>query len=392
MEQAARMSLEKSTPEGGVDEASSNVKTGQLASMIIELGPNISEIARRLGQFKESVRYRYKEKLLSKGFAVRVAVDNEKLGLRRVVLLVDFSDAYQEVAQKILRAMSEEGYLASYEKTLPDGKFLVHASVPEECVEDYREFFGDLRQKGYFRSVEFYTFHWFRNPPMKTEMYDFDEGRWDFDWSTEQKYDKSGALHAPSTKEKFDMVDLLILKELQKDANKSLAEMAAGLKINYKTLTWHFRNHIEARHLIRGYVINWIGSKYEYKLDKASNKKHTYLYVALLFPNLDRAKRMEIMAKLNILPFIWCECVGDSYEAELVFPISTLTEGLQYLSEVIAESQTQARYFIIDQTNSLTFSLIPELYDDSRQRWKFDKEKMASRIEALLLEVKEKPR
>ena len=112
----------------------------------------------------------------------------------------------------------------------------------------------------------------------------------------------------------------------------------------------------------------------------------------MLFPNLDRAKRMEIMAKLNILPFIWCECVGDSYEAELVFPISTLTEGLQYLSEVISESQTQARYFIIDQANSLTFSLIPELYDDSRQRWNFDKEKMASRIEALLLEVKEKPR
>ena len=185
MEQAARMSLEKRTPDEGVDEASSNVKTGQLASMIIELGPNISEIARRLGQFKESVRYRYKEKLLSKGFAVRVAVDNEKLGLRRVIILVDFSDAYQEVAQKMMTALSEEGYLASFEKTLPDGKYLVHASVPEECVEDYREFFGDLRQKGYFRTVEFYTFHWFRNPPMKTEMYDFDEGRWDFDWSTE---------------------------------------------------------------------------------------------------------------------------------------------------------------------------------------------------------------
>ena len=360
--------------------------------MIIELGPNISEIARRLGQFKESVRYRYKEKLLSKGFAVRVAVDQEKLGLRRVVMLVDFTDAYQEVAQKILTALSEDGYLVSFEKTLPDGKYLVHASVPEECVEDYREFFSELQQKGYFRSFEFYTFHWFRNPPMKTELYDFDEGRWDFDWSTEAKFDKDAALHAPSAKEKFDTVDLLILKELQKDADKSLAEMAETLKINYKTLTWHFRNHIEDRHLIRGYVMNWIGTKYEYKLDKASNRKHTYLYVALLFPNLDRAKRMEVMSKLNILPFIWCECVGDSYEAELVFPIATLTEGLQYLSEVIADSQSQARYFIIDQTNSVTFSLIPELYDDSKQRWKFDKEKMESRVETLLLEVKENSR
>ena len=37
--------------------------------MITEMGPNISEIARRLGQFKESVRYRYKEKLLNKVLA-----------------------------------------------------------------------------------------------------------------------------------------------------------------------------------------------------------------------------------------------------------------------------------------------------------------------------------
>ena len=372
------------------EEASSNVKTGQLASMIIELGPNISEIARRLGQFKESVRYRYKEKLLNKGFSVRVAVDQVKLGLRRVVVLVDFTDAYQPVAQKMLTALSERGYLVSFEKTLPDGKYLVHASVPEECVEDYREFFGELQQKGYFRSFEFYTFHYFRNPPMKTELYDFDAGRWDFDWSTEAKFDKEAALHSPSTKEKFDMVDLLTLKELQKDANKSLAEMAGTLNINYKTLTWHFRNHVEDRHLIQGYVMNWIGTKYEYKLDKANNRKHTYLYVALLFPNLDRAKRMEVMSKLNILPFIWCECVGDSYEAELVFPIATLTEGLQYLSEVISDSKSPARYFMIDQTNSLAFSLIPELYDDSKQRWKFEKEEMESRVEALLLEAGQK--
>ena len=50
------MALTKTDAPG--EEASSNVKTGQLARMITEIGPNISEIARQLGQFKESVRYR----------------------------------------------------------------------------------------------------------------------------------------------------------------------------------------------------------------------------------------------------------------------------------------------------------------------------------------------
>src|SRR5271155_1275229 len=117
------MASQKPSPTG--EDASSNVKTGQLARMITEIGPNISEIARQLGQFKESVRYRYKEKLLSKGFAVQVAVDHEKLGLRRVIMLIDFADAYKPVAQRMMTMLSNDGYLVSYEKVLPDGKFIV---------------------------------------------------------------------------------------------------------------------------------------------------------------------------------------------------------------------------------------------------------------------------
>ena len=380
------MSPERTGTEG--EDASSNIKTGQLAKMITEMGPNISEIARRLGQFKESVRYRYKEKLLNKGFAVRVAVDHEKLGLRRVVMIIDFSEGYRDVAVLMLHILSNEGYLVAFHKILPDGKFLVHSSVPDEHVEAYREFFNGLTEKGYFHTLEFYTFSWFRNPSMKTEMYDFDEGVWDFDWSTEARTDRQAASHMPSARERFDATDLLILKQLQMDGNKSLAEMAETLKINYKTLTWHYRKHIDERKLIKGYVINWMGTKYDYKADRALNKKHTYLYVAVLFSELDNAKRVDVRARLNLLPFIWSEAVGDHFEAELVFPLESITEGLQYLAEVISETKTKARYFIIDQSHALSFSVIPELYDESKQRWNFNEEALTSRFENLIVKTK----
>jgi len=35
-----------------------NTRTAQLVQLLTEIGPDIPEIARRLGQFKESVRYR----------------------------------------------------------------------------------------------------------------------------------------------------------------------------------------------------------------------------------------------------------------------------------------------------------------------------------------------
>ncbi len=123
------------------------------------------------------------------------------------------------------------------------------------------------------------------------------------------------------------MSDLLILKQLQMDGNRTLAEMAESLKINYKTLTWHFRKHIEERKLIKGYVIKWMGTTYDYKAERSANKKHTYLWVVVMFTDLDQARRLEVMARLNQLPFIWSEAVGDTYEAELVFPIESPDGG-----------------------------------------------------------------
>src|SRR5947209_20400847 len=77
-----------------------NTRTAQLVQLLTEVGPDIPEISRRLGQFKESVRYRYKEKILKRGFAVRAAVDHEKLGLKRIVFVVDFAPLYKQYAQR----------------------------------------------------------------------------------------------------------------------------------------------------------------------------------------------------------------------------------------------------------------------------------------------------
>ncbi|MDG7026701.1 MAG: hypothetical protein JRN11_08130, partial [Nitrososphaerota archaeon] len=79
-----------------------SARTAELVNMISEIGPDIPEIARRLDQFKESVRYRYKEKVLSKGFAVHALPSHEKLGLRRVMLLLDFNSLYATYANSIL--------------------------------------------------------------------------------------------------------------------------------------------------------------------------------------------------------------------------------------------------------------------------------------------------
>ncbi|MDV3277484.1 MAG: hypothetical protein LYZ69_03335 [Nitrososphaerales archaeon] len=92
------------------------------------MGPDIPEIAKRLGQYKESVRYRYKTKILEKGFAVQAMMDHEKLGLRRAVMITDFGSQYEEYARQILIAMSDLCYVVGFEKTVPKGSYIIDAS------------------------------------------------------------------------------------------------------------------------------------------------------------------------------------------------------------------------------------------------------------------------
>ena len=203
-----------------------NARTVQLVRLLSEVGPDVPEISRRLGQFKESVRYRYKEKILNKGFTVQAAIDHEKLGLNRMVLILDFAEEYKKYATSILVSMSDLCFLVSFAKTMPGGQFIAHFSVPKENAESMKRFFQAMKDKGMFRRMEVLDFEWLRLAPMKSEFYDFDTGRWDFEWGNHPNHDFESAKYAPSGQTKFDYVDLLIMKELQMDANKSLKEIS----------------------------------------------------------------------------------------------------------------------------------------------------------------------
>ena len=277
-------------------ESSVNTRIVQLVELLTELGPDVPEIARRLGQFKESVRYRYKEKILNKGFAVQAAVDHERLGLERIILVADFAPTYKNYAAAILTAMSEVSYVVGFTKSLIGGEYVVNLTVPTELVGEVRQFFLALQDRGMFAKLEILEFDWFRVVPMKPEFYDFDTGRWDFEWQNPTPQDYKAAAYLPSKRGKFDYIDLLIIKELQMDANKSLKEISEKLNINYKKLAWHHTAHVCSQKLLSGYTVNWMGTRYDYNLEKALHRKHRLLRRGLHSKRRQRIRNDDLEA------------------------------------------------------------------------------------------------
>ena len=369
-------------------ESSVNARTVALVKVLSELGPEIPEIARRLGQFKESVRYRYKEKILSKGYAIQAAVDHERLGLKRMMLVADFAETYRGYAPAILTAMSEVCYVVGFSRTLLGGEYLVNLSIPAELVGEVRAFFLALEAKGMFSKLEILDFDWWRNVPMKPEFYDFDTGRWSFEWQNPGSQDYEGAAYVPSKKSKFDYVDLLIIKELQMDANKSLKELSEKLNINYKKLAWHHTAHVCTQKMLHGYTLNWIGTRYDYTLEKVLHRKHRYFVLDLIVRNVNEYESMMLRHHMNTLPFLWSEAGGENYSAGLALPVDNVVEGLQYIGSATSAVRDRLTIYPGDQTESVSFTILHQLYDQSSKGWKFNREDLTQRFDKLMIQIK----
>ena len=375
--------MQRPTTEG----RDTSYKTAELVKLVSEIGPDIPEISRRLGQFKESVRYRYKEKVLGRGFGVQASVNHEKLGLRRVIFFADFSPQYKQYAHSILSAMSELCYVVAFERRMFRGDYLVEASVPAEHVPSFASFVTKLKEMGLFATLELYPFEQFRNIPMRADAYDFDTGRWDFDWSMPMQPGGSDEYLLPE-QIKFDKEDVLILKELQTDATRSFVEIAEKLKVNYKMLSWHYKTHVLQRSMISGYYLRWMGTTYSTVLEKALHRRHRYQHLAILAVDLTDVQRMSIMGRVHQNPFLWSEMLGErNYCAHFYFPTENITDAYQFLTETIADSKDKVLVMPLDQTEALAFTISYQLYDG--KNWVFNEKELVVRFGALLQKIEE---
>jgi hypothetical protein len=365
-----------------------NSKLAELAKLITRYGPQVNRIARELGVHKETARYWYKERLLKRGYTVQAIPNHEKLGLQRMVVFAEFSERFKPYADAILMAMSELCYLGSFMKTLPDDYYSIQASVPKERSRDWMEFVYALKKRGLFASVKVAPFEWVRVVPFRSEMYNFDTDSWQYDWTSKPKAEPSTSNFTPSPMGKFDFVDLSLIKQLQINPDTSLVEAQKKIQVNYKTLDWHYRVHLVGNDLLKGYLVNWAGTRYDPKLERALHRRHRYMWVELLVMNTTQSDAMELMANISRLPFVWLEAGGQNYFAQIAFPMETMTEALEFLKMVVSPFRQKASWHFMDQANALRFSLVPSLYNQESKRWRFDQADLINKFDRLVLEIK----
>jgi hypothetical protein len=303
---------------------------------------------------------------------------------------------HRDKAHELFKAMSDLCYLVAYAGTLPGDLFIAHAGVPYKFTEEFHRFMEDLREKGIFSSVELFDCDWFRVAPMRAECFDFDEGAWDFDWRSHARVDEKAARATISDRKPIDLVDLLLLKELWRNSDRSIVDIHAAIKkvngidFNYKTLSWHYARHVLGQHLIRDYSIAWHGLKYDFVREKTGRlAKHGYLGVSLIVKETDEQEKMTLRSVLSRLPFLWSEASGEVYYSQLFFPLEMANEALEYLKTLLRPYGERAEMFLLDQTEMASFTIGYQLWDEAEGGWTFDRVGLQSRLERSMLRISE---
>ncbi|MGH9920777.1 MAG: hypothetical protein ACRD6W_18150, partial [Nitrososphaerales archaeon] len=369
---------------------SSEHEMAETVKLITRIGPNVNEIARRTGIHKESVRYRYKSFILRGGRRIHAIIDREALGLRQIVVRTRFGMPYKSHAHKILAEIYRCCYLAGYDKELVGDRYIMIFDVPAEHIAHFKEVLLNLEEIGILEGVRIFDCGYWKLARTKVELYDFKRDEWKFDWTSPRTLDST--TQPRPTKSKVDDIDLLLLKELKKDADRSLTEIGKAIaevehiRINSRTLDYHYNRHVKRQRLVNGYAIGWPNT---HSTDSHRKANPMLMEVMVVVGGLSREESTKIQALTKPLPFLWGEALGEDYYGKFVFPVEIVNDAMAYLGKMLNDFGDRGSIFLGDQSKSVSSFPFHELIDPAEKTWRFDKGNVLSLFQVVALELKD---
>ena len=367
------------------------------ASLLEKEGPFITRIAREMKVSPETARYWYRESILSrKGFALNASLNDQKLGLVRMIALADLDEKYWSVARDIFEAFHQYLGLVYYIRLYPSGRFFLQYLIPSEREDDLRKALDFLSQERVLTTIELVPMPGKFVVPMRAECYDFSKGTWDFDWdvaTSEHGHELKQV--PPCSTIKVDHTDLLIAKELQVDAARSLKAIADKLGIKYDTAFRHYQ-HVLRKKLIIGYKIRWMETSAK-TLVKGSHdprdiltnqSQHKYQTADVLLTRLTKAQQASVLRTVSRLPFLVNLWAGDgSLWFEVNIPYHYQPETMHFLWKNLSPYRETLHFSLSDQTYASAKTIPYQLHDPQTRRWTYRAEEFTSIAKDFLLKV-----
>jgi hypothetical protein len=176
----------------------------------------------------------------------------------------------------------------------------------------------------------------------------------------------------------FDKKDLLILKELQQDSAIQFVDIANKLKIDVKTLLYHYHSHIANRGFVSKYIVRWIG-------EPKDIRKYAILHAKAVIRNVSENELLSVQDTFAKLPFTWSDSYSSEdgfYLADLVLPVPQYVDALSFLQRNLRDSKRKIEILVLDPQFGSTFTLPHHMFEDELG-WMFETQTALQRFKTL---------
>ena len=251
--------------EGVIDAFSSLSKLDSKSLDILKAisihGPrNLAYIADKVNIPPTTVRYRVNQMLSQHTLFFHLNPYHTNMGLKKAIVFAEAAQGHEDFLLKCLQVNKFWIYLfrcyGPYEGC--GGVW----TIPINQTIEYERFLSTLEEAGVAKAVHLYWSTCFQNVPVTKKWFDREKGSWVLNWDEwlDEVQKIEGEL--PDTLRdpddwpiKADYVDLLIIKELEKDAKITFPNLSRILKIPLETIKYHYREHIMKRRLLESYQV-----------------------------------------------------------------------------------------------------------------------------------------
>jgi DNA-binding Lrp family transcriptional regulator len=221
---------------------------------------NLAEVARSLGIPTRTVHFRISRMSNKVHLRLSSSIFHAKLGMKRAVVFADTFLGFENLLFECLKANDFWEYVnRCYGSS--ESCFAIY-TIPVEYEPRFEKFLQEIKNLNIAKNIRFYWTSSFQYSRVVDKWFDLDKLEWVFSWESWINEIENSPAKLPQTlampedfENRADKVDVLLLKELEKDATAPLNEVAQKLGISPQLIHYHYEEHVVKKEMLAGFQV-----------------------------------------------------------------------------------------------------------------------------------------
>jgi DNA-binding Lrp family transcriptional regulator len=328
---------------------------------------NMSDLANHLQIPRPSLRYRIKH--LRSDFSLNLYgnIYHTNIGLRKVVVFADAKAGYEELLCECLKTNDYWLYISPCIGAL---RCVAIYGIPAGREKEFEGFVSQFQELGLVRGIDFIWSTCIQIINATGVWFDETSQEWSFPWDSwlEEVQGNDGelpfALREPDVYiQKADWIDIMVLKELEKNSAIRLSEIAKRLGTSLERVIYHFKNHVIKEEMFEGYQViaehykNMLADSYFFQFYFKDQRSLTRFACSLMYKPFARYMGKEYgKNRLFVQIYLPREQLINFLKALSRLVRAGLMETYEYVTQDLTRTQRQTISYEFFKDNSWEYN------------------------------------